>query len=85
MIMQRTRALLLSALASTFLIAGCGDDGNDEAKQQLEAERQKLEEQKADIREIRQLQAKEKDGTITQTEKNHLDFLYSQLEAQGQQ
>jgi len=83
--MRMTKALLLSVLASTFLIAGCGDDGNDEAMAQLETERQKLEEQKADIRDIRQLQAKEKDGTITQTEKNHLNFLYTQLEGQGEQ
>jgi len=80
--MKRTLPLIL---ASFFVVAaGCGgDDGNDEARKQLQEERQKLEEQKADIREIRQLQAKEKDGTITQTEKNHLEFLYRQIEGQG--
>lgn len=81
--MKRTLPLVFAAFFC--LAAGCGDDGNDDAQQQLAAERQKLEEQKADIREIRQLQAKEKDGTITQTEQNHLDFLYSQLEGQGGQ
>jgi len=73
--------LFPTILALTFNVGfiGCGDDSSDN----LDAERAKLEEQQATVDRIKELQLKQKNGTLTEAEETELNNLYAELEAQG--
>lgn len=76
----------LLCLPSAALMTGCGDDdGGDQMRQQLEMQKAQLDAQTAELREMRVLQSKAKDETITEAEKNRLDDLYEKIAASGEE
>jgi len=76
------KLLFPTILALTFSVGfiGCGGDDSSDA---LEAERAKLAEQQSTIDRIKELQLKQKSGTITDIEETELNNLYKKLESQG--
>jgi len=72
---------VLFALVLGVGFTACGGGGG--AEEALAAERAKLDEQQDKIDQIKLLQARVADGTITEDEQKRLDELYAWLEAEG--
>lgn len=70
--------LLALFLGGGFMACGGGGGGGD-----LAAEKAKLDEQQDKVDQIKILQARVADGTITEDEQRRLDELYAWLEAEG--